>query len=130
MSVFDTELDDQFDKELLEKLCKEFKIDFKKHMKVGTDCMGNEIKPGDTVFVISPSSITKTRLIPAIVIKHTKVKTQVVSAFSYNHEVWGKDENENWAPIGEETKHSSFYPEQIIKVDIEQMIRLKNAINQ
>ena len=80
--------------------------------------------------MISPSAITKTRLIPAIVIKHTKVKTQVISTFSYDHEVWGSDENGNWAKTGEvKSKHSSFYPEQIIKVDLDTVIKVKEAIN-
>ena len=130
MGIFDDELDEQFDQKLLEDFCKNFEIDYKKHIKPGHDCMGNKIKPGDIVFVISPSTITKTRLIPGVVIKHTKVKTQVLSAFSYDKRVWGKDENGNWCDTGEvNVKHSSFYPEQIIKADIEKMIELKNAIN-
>lgn len=130
MGIFDDKLDEQFDQKLLEDFCKNFEIDYKKHIKPGRDCMGNEIKPGDIVFVISPSSITKTRLIPGIVIKHTKTKTQVLSSFSYDRHVWGKDENGNWCDTGEvNMKHSSFYPEQIIKSDKEKMIELKNAIN-
>lgn len=133
MGIFDAEdevMADGMDQKLLEKLCREFKVDRKKHLKPGQDVLGNKVEKGDIVLVISPSSITKTRLIPAIVIKHTKVKTQVISAFSYDQAIWGPDENGNWVNTGEvESKHSSFYPEQIIKVDLDTVIKVKEAIN-
>lgn len=133
MGIFDAEdevMAGEMDQKLLEKLCRDFKIDYKTHLKPGQDVLGNKLEKGDIVLVISPSTITKTRLIPAIVVKHTKVKTQVISAFSYDHEVWGKDENGNWGNTGEvKTKHSSFYPEQIIKVDLDTVIKVKEAIN-
>lgn len=133
MGIFDAEdevMADGMDQKLLEKLCRDFKIDYKTHLKPGQDVLGNKLEKGDIVLVISPSTITKTRLIPAIVVKHTKVKTQVISTFSYDHEVYGKDENGKWGNTGEvKTKHSSFYPEQIIKVDLDTVIKVKNAIN-
>ena len=132
MGIFDSEdevMDQEFDQKLLEKICREFKIDYKNHLKPGQDVLGNKISKGDIVLVISPSSITKTRLIPAIVVKHTKVKTQVISAFSRTHGKWGKDETGNWNQIGEVTKHTSFYPEQIIKIDVDTMIKVKETIN-
>lgn len=132
MGIFDSEdevMDHEFDQKLLEKLCKDFKIDYKIHLKPGQDVIGNKLEKGDIVLVISPSSITKTRLIPAIVVKHTKVKTQVISAFSYTHNKWGKDKDGNLVQIGEETKHTSFYPEQIIKINIDTVIKVKEAIN-
>lgn len=133
MGIFDAEdevMADGMDQKLLEKLCRDFKIDYKTHLKPGQDVLGNKLEKGDIVLVISPSTITKTRLIPAIVIKHTKVKTQVISAFSYDQAVWGPDENGHWSNTGEvKTKHSSFYPEQIIKVDLDTVIKVKEAIN-
>lgn len=132
MGIFDSEnevMDQEFDQKLLEKICREFKIDHKNHLKPGQDVLGNKISKGDIVLVISPSTITKTRLIPAIVVKHTKVKTQVISAFSYTYDKWGKDEMGNWSVIGKVTKHTSFYPEQIIKIDIDTAIKVKEAIN-
>lgn len=132
MGIFDAEdevMADGMDQKLLEKLCIDFKIDYKTHLKPGQDVLGNKIDKGDIVLVISPSTITKTRLIPAIVVKHTKVKTQVISAFSYSHDKWGKDEEGNWVQMGEVIRHSSFYPEQIIKVDLDTVIKVKNAIN-
>ena len=132
MGIFDSEdevMGQEFDQKLLEKICREFKIDYKNHLKPGQDVLGNKISKGDIVLVISPSSITKTRLIPAIVVKHTKVKTQVISAFSQTHDRWGKNENGIWEVIGKMTKHSSFYPEQIIKIDIDTLVKVKEAIN-
>ena len=132
MGIFDSEdeiMDPEFDQKLLEKICREFKIDYKNHLKPGQDVLGNKISKGDIVLVISPSSITKTRLIPAIVVKHTKVKTQVISAFSQTHDRWGKNENGAWGVIGKMTKHSSFYPEQIIKIDVDTLVKVKEAIN-
>lgn len=132
MGIFDAEdevMSDGMDQKLLEKLCRDFKIDYKTHLKPGQDVLGNKLEKGDIVLVISPSTITKTRLIPAIVIKHTKVKTQVISTFSYTHGQYGRDEDGNWVQIGEVTKHSSFYPEQIIKVDLDTVIKVKEAIN-
>lgn len=132
MGIFDSEdevMDQEFDQKLLEKICREFEIDHKNHLKPGQDVLGNKISKGDIVLVISPSTITKTRLIPAIVVKHTKVKTQVISAFSFTRGKWGKDEDGNWVKIGEVTKHTSFYPEQIIKIDIDTVIKVKEAIN-
>ena len=133
MVVFDAEdavMNDGMDQKLLEKLCRDFKIDYKTHLKPGKDVIGNKLQNGDIVLVISPSTITKTRLIPAIVVKHTKVKTQGISTFCYDHEVWGPDVNGNWTKTGEvKTKHSSFYPEQIIKVDLDTVIKVKEAIN-
>lgn len=132
MGIFDSEnevMSQEFDQKLLEKICREFKIDHKNHLKPGQDVLGNKISKGDIVLVISPSTITKTRLIPAIVVKHTKVKTQVISAFSYTHNKWGRNENGDLVVIGEMTKHSSFYPEQIIKIDIDTAIKVKEAIN-
>ena len=133
MGIFDAEdevMADGMDQKLLEKLCRDFKIDYKTHLKPGQDVIGNKLEKGDIVLVISPSTITKTRLIPAIVIKHTKVKTQVISAFSYDQEIYGKDENGKWGYTGEmKTKHSSFYPEQMIKVDLDTVVKVKNAIN-
>lgn len=132
MGIFDAEgkvMDQEFDQKLLEKICREFKIDHKNHLKPGQDVLGNKISKGDIVLVISPSTITKTRLIPAIVVKHTKVKTQVISAFSYTSDKWGRDEDGNWVQIGEVTKHTSFYPEQIIKIDTDTVIKVKEAIN-
>lgn len=133
MGIFDAEdevMADEMDQKLLEKLCRDFKIDYKTHLKPGQDVLGNKLEKGDIVLVISPSTITKTRLIPAIVIKHTKVKTQVISTFSYDQAIWGPDENGNWSNTGEvKTKHLSFYPEQIIKVDLDTVIKVKNAIN-
>ena len=123
MGIFDCEdevMSQEFDQKLLEKICREFKIDHKNHLKPGQDVLGNKVSKGDIVLVISPSSITKTRLIPAIVVKHTKTKTQVISAFSRIQYKWGKDE---------EIKHTSFYPEQIIQVDLDTVIKVKNAIN-
>ena len=132
MGVFDNEdevMSQEFDQKLLEKICREFKIDHKNHLKPGQDVLGNKVSKGDIVLVISPASITKTRLIPAIVIKHTKVKTLVISAFSHTYDKWGKDEMGNWSVIGKVTKHTSFYPEQIIKIDIDTVIKVKEAIN-
>ena len=132
MGIFDSEnevMDPEFDQKLLEKICREFKIDHKNHLKPGQDVLGNKISKGDIVLVISPSSITKTRLIPAIVVKHTKVKTQVISAFSHTRGKWDRDENGRLVQIGEKTKHASFYPEQIIKIDIDTAIKVKEAIN-
>lgn len=132
MGIFDNEdevMSQEFDQKLLEKICREFKIDHKNHLKPGQDVLGNKISKGDIVLVISPSTITKTRLIPAIVIKHTKVKTLVISAFSHTYDKWGKDEMGNWCVIGKVTKHTSFYPEQIIKIDIDTVIKVKEAIN-
>lgn len=132
MGIFDSEdevMSQEFDQKLLEKICREFKIDHKNHLKPGQDVLGNKINKGDIVLVISPSTITKTRLIPAIVIKHTKVKTQVISAFSYTQGKWERDEDGNWVQIGEVTKHTSFYPEQIIKIDADIVIKIKEAIN-
>ena len=132
MGIFDSEdkvMDPEFDQKLLEKICLEFKIDYKNHLKPGQDVLGNKVNKNDIVLVISPSAITKSRLIPAIVVKHTKTKTQVISAFSRIHDKYGIDENDNWIKIGKETKHTSFYPEQIIKVDLDTVIKVKNAIN-
>lgn len=133
MGIFDAEdevMAGGMDQKLLEKLCRDFKIDYKTHLKPGQDVIGNKLEKGDVVLVISPSSITKTRLIPAIVIKHTKVKTQVISTFSYDQEIYGKDENGKWGKTGEvKSHHSSFYPEQIIKVDLDTVVKVKNAIN-
>lgn len=133
MGIFDAEdevMADGMDQKLLEKLCREFKVDEKKHLKPGQDVLGNKVEKGDIVLVISPTTITKSRLIPAIVVKHTKVKTQVVSKYSYDHAIWGPDVNGNWINTGEvETKHASFYPEQIIKVDLDTVIKVKEAIN-
>lgn len=132
MGIFDNEdevMSQEFDQKLLEKICREFKIDHKNHLKPGQDVLGNKVSKGDIVLVISPASITKTRLIPAIVIKHTKVKTLVISAFSRVWSKYGMDENGERIRIGEETKHTSFYPEQIIKIDIDTMIKVKETIN-
>lgn len=133
MGIFDVEdqvMDGGMDQKLLEKLCREFKVDEKKHLKPGQDVIGNKVDIGDIVLVISPTTITKSRLIPAIVVKHTKVKTQVISKYSYDQAIWGADENGNWSNTGEKkTKHSSFYPEQIIKVDLDTVIKVKEAIN-
>ena len=132
MGIFDVEdelMSPEFDQKLLEKICREFKIDHKNHLKPGQDVLGNKVSKGDIVLVISPSSITKTRLIPAIVVKHTKTKTQVISAFSRTHGKWEKDETGNWNQIGEVTKNTSFYPEQIIKIDVDTMMKVKETIN-
>lgn len=132
MGIFDNEdevMSQEFDQKLLEKICREFKIDHKNHLKPGQDVLGNKVSKGDIVLVISPASITKTRLIPAIVVKHTKVKTQVVSAFSYDHGKWRSDENGAVYLAEKVTKHTSFYPEQIIKIDIDTMIKVKETIN-
>ena len=133
MGIFDVEdqmIGDEMDQKLLEKLCREFKIDEKKHLKPGQDVIGNKVNIGDIVLVISPTTITKSRLIPAIVVKHTKVKTQVISKYSYDQSIWGRDEDGNWSNTGKvKTKHSSFYPEQIIKVNIDTAIKVKEAIN-
>ena len=75
--------------------------------------------------VISPNTRTKTRLIPAIVIKHTKIKTQVISVFSHMKRNYIYV-NGSWQYTPEEEKHSSFYPEQIIKIDLETAMRCKN----
>lgn len=130
MGIFDSEdevMSQEFDQKLLEKICREFKIDHKNHLKTGQDVLGNKVSKGDIVLVIS--SITKTRLIPAIVVKHTKTKTQVISAFSHTHGKWERNENGNWDQIGEVTKHTSFYPEQIIKIDIATMMKVNETIN-
>ena len=123
MSILDDELiEDLNDQKLIEDFARNFKIDHRKHIKPGTDCLGNKVNKGDVVLVISPDTITKTRLIPAVVIKHTKVKTQVISAFSYMARKYDK----NWQYTHDEEKHSSFYPEQIIKIDLETAMRCKN----
>lgn len=126
MSILDDELiEDLNDQKLIEDFARNFKIDYKKHIKPGTDCLGNKVNKGDIVFVISPDTITKTRLIPAVVIKHTKVKTQVISAFSYIARKYGNVDG-HWQYTHDEEKHSSFYPEQIIKIDLETAMRCKN----
>lgn len=126
MSILDDELiEDLNDDKLVEDFVKNFKIDHRKHIKPGVDCLGNKVDKGDIVLVISPNTITKTRLIPAIVIKHTKVKTQVISAFSYMARKYGNVDG-HWQYTHDEEKHSSFYPEQIIKIDLETAMRCKN----
>ena len=127
MSILDDELiEDLNDNKLVEDFVKNFKIDYNKHIKPGVDCLGNKVNKGDIVLVISPNTRTKTRLIPAIVIKHTKIKTQVISVFSHMKRNYIYV-NGNWQYTPEEEeKHSSFYPEQIIKIDLETAMRCKN----
>lgn len=119
MSVFDDDLMDNLSEVVLNKFIREFDIK-SKHKKPGWDCVGNKLEKGDLVLVISPSTMTKTRLIPAIVIKHTKVKTQVKSLYSYD-EYHYDIETHKREFIGE--KHTSFYPEQIIKIDKDTIIK-------
>lgn len=126
MSILDNELiEDLNDQKLIEDFVKNFKIDHKKHIKPGVDCLGNKVDKGDIVLVISPDTITKTRLIPAIVIKHTKVKTQVISAFSYMQRKYGRIDGV-YQYLGEVEKHPSFYPEQLVKIDLETAMKCKN----
>ena len=126
MSILDDELiEDLNDNKLVEDFVKNFKIDYNKHIKPGVDCLGNKVNKRDIVLVISPNTRTKTRLIPAIVIKHTKIKTQVISVFSHMKRNYIYV-NCSWQDAPEEEKHYSFYPEQIIKIDLETAMRCKD----
>lgn len=127
MSVFDIEDDQKMDDlgdKILDDFVKKFSI-FKDHKKPGYDCIGQKIVPGDIVLVIAPNCMTKTRLVPAIVIRHTKTKTFVMSRYSDTRRVWGRNEDEKWTIIGEKEEHKSFYPEQIIKVSLEDILKMK-----
>lgn len=127
MSIFDIEDDQKMDDlndKILDDFIKKFPI-FKDHKKPGYDCIGQKIGPGDIVLVISPNCMTKTRLVPAVVIRHTKTKTFVKSLYSDTKKIWGRDENEKWTILGEKEVHKSFYPEQIIKVSLEGILNMK-----
>lgn len=117
MGFLDDDLEDKLDDKIIEKIVKEFDV-HKDHIKPGTDCVGNVLSPGDLVLIIAPSTKTKTRLVPAIVIKHTKVKTQVNSIYSYMRTKWVRDEHGDYVEGETKVAHSSYYPEQIIKIDI------------
>ena len=128
MSVFDE--DKNLDSQLLEEFCSNFRVDYRRHIKTGFDCMGNIVNIGDPVFVIDTTSQTKSRLIPGVVVRHTDKKTHVLTCFSEKKSRYKRNKQTlSWEQTEPKDVHLSFYPEQIIKTDIEKMIALRNAIN-